>query len=300
MPVQQLNGTRIYYEVHGHGDPIVFIPGIAVSHGMWAPQVETFSRTNRVILYDVRGTGRSGPMTWATRLTDHARDLAALLRFLQIERAVVCGVSFGGVIAQRFALDYPHRCRALVLVDTFSELDPADSEEAALILMTWLASPLFLLPKSWLTPMVLNMYSRWPFAQRHLRGEIPKIRGLDAVKTRWMIRSVNLTGELNRIQVPCLGIVGGESDLAIRLMQRVVDAIPGASLERIPHAFDPTSLTGREDFDRLLDHFLQSLGATAQGEQARGPLQQAMKNAGRAARGNIICFHPRREANGKT
>ncbi|WP_187147817.1 alpha/beta fold hydrolase [Heliomicrobium modesticaldum] len=300
MPVQQLNGTRIYYEVYGHGDPIIFIPGIAVSHGMWAPQVETFSRTNRVILYDVRGTGRSGPMTWTTRLTDHARDLAALLRFLQIEGAVVCGVSFGGVIAQRFALDYPHRCRALVLVDTFSELDPADSEEAALIRMTWLASPLFLLPKSWLTPIILNMYSRWPFAQRHLRSEIPKIRGLDAMKTRWMIRGVNLTGELSRIQSPCLGIVGGESTLAIRLMQRVVDAIPGASLEQVPHAFDPTSLTGREDFDRLLGRFLQSLGATEQGEETSGPLSQAMKQAGRASISNVIRFRPRREAIGKS
>ncbi|MBM7866476.1 alpha/beta fold hydrolase [Heliobacterium gestii] len=259
MPVQQLNGTTIYYEVHGQGDPIVFIPGIAVSHGMWAPQVETFARTNRVILYDVRGTGRSGSMAWSTRLADHARDLASLLRFLQIDRAVICGVSFGGVIAQRFALDFPYSCRALVLVDTFSELDPRDGEEAALILMTWLASPLFLLPKGWLMPMVLNMYQSWPFAQQHLRGEVPKIRGLDAVKTRWMIRGVKLTGELGRIQCPCLGIVGAESELAIRLMERVIGAIAGATLEQVPHAFDPTSLTGREDFDRRLSRFLLSL-----------------------------------------
>ncbi|MBC9786358.1 alpha/beta fold hydrolase [Heliobacterium chlorum] len=260
MPVQRLNSTDIYYEIHGEGPAVVFIPGVAVSHGMWAPQVAAFQNSHQVITYDVRGTGRSGKMAWSTRIEDHARDLASLLRFLKIKEAAVCGVSFGGVIAQRFALNYPRLCRALILVDTFSELKPRDREEASLWLMTWLASPMFLLPKPWLTSILMDFYEPWPYAQQVLRAEVPKIRGLDAVKTRWMIRKVDFTRTLAQIQCPCLGIVGGESELAIRMMKRLIKAIPDASLQVVPDSFDPTSLCQREEFNCLLADFFHRIG----------------------------------------
>ncbi|KAB2953095.1 alpha/beta fold hydrolase [Heliorestis acidaminivorans] len=256
MPIVALNGTSLYYEIHGQGLPLVFIPGIAVSHGMWAPQRDKFSKTHQVILYDIRGTGRSGPLSWSNRVEDLSRDLSQLLHYLGIKKAAICGLSFGGVIAQRFALDYPQKCSALILVDTFSELRPRDLEEGSLWLMTWLASPMFLLPKDWLTKMVLRFYQQWPLALQCLEKEMKKVRGLEAMKTRWLVRDVNYTEQLEKISCPSLGIVGDQSDLAIRMMKRITDAIPQAELRIVSDSFDPTSLCQREAFDDLLLNFL--------------------------------------------
>ncbi|QGG48769.1 alpha/beta fold hydrolase [Heliorestis convoluta] len=256
MPLVSLNGVSLYYEVHGHGLPLVFIPGIAVSHGMWAPQRDSFCKSHQVILYDVRGTGRSSSLTWSCQVEDLSRDLSQLLYHLGIKKAAICGLSFGGVIAQRFALDYPQKCGALILVDTFSELSPRDLEEGALWLMTWLASPMFLMPKPWLTKMVLSYYRHWPLAVHCLEKEMQKVRGLDAMKTRWLVRKVNYTEELRSISCPCLGIVGDRSNLAIRLMEKITNAIGGATLQVVPQAFDPTSLSQREAFDKLVSQFL--------------------------------------------
>jgi pimeloyl-ACP methyl ester carboxylesterase len=78
--------------------------------------VEVFAKSWCVIRYDIRGHGKSAFPTGEKYA--HADDLAALLEYLSIPRAVVVGQSLGGEIAINFALRYPHRIRRLVLADT--------------------------------------------------------------------------------------------------------------------------------------------------------------------------------------
>ena len=107
-----LAGSHLYYEVHGTGRPLVLIHGGNLDAGMWDDDVPVLAKTFRVITYDVRPYGRSGPAT-----PDYAwhEDLRALLDHLKIERADLVGLSLGARLAINFALAYPSRVDRLVL-----------------------------------------------------------------------------------------------------------------------------------------------------------------------------------------
>lgn len=128
MPYAEVNGQRLYFEdTGGEGPPIVFSHGFLMDHEMFAPQVEAFRGTHRVITWDERGFGETEfdgqPFTY----WDSARDLFGLLDHLGIERAVLAGMSQGGYLSLRAALLAPDRVRALILIDT--QAPPEDPDK---------------------------------------------------------------------------------------------------------------------------------------------------------------------------
>ncbi len=128
MAEAELNGVRIYYTESGEGLPYVFCNGLGGnSAGFVAEDLPWYAGRFRTVAWDQRGLGQSGP-AGKYSLPLYAADLAALLDHLEIERAVVHGVSWGGVLTQRFALDYPDRCAAIVLDSTSSEVNVGASE----------------------------------------------------------------------------------------------------------------------------------------------------------------------------
>jgi pimeloyl-ACP methyl ester carboxylesterase len=120
-----INGTNIYYEVSGHGEPLILIHSLLMHSGMWDDQVTAFQDRYQVIRYDLSGFGQSKPPITAS----DADDLNALMQQLGIERAHVLGLSIGAEIALGFALAYPQRVKSLILVS--SGLDGFAYSEAA-------------------------------------------------------------------------------------------------------------------------------------------------------------------------
>lgn len=110
------------YETCGEGSPLVLTHGLGGNLSYWDEVGKECARHHSVLRWDVRGSGASdhppGPYTPAML----AQDLARLLDTLDMDRAHLVGVSMGGVISQRFALDFPDRVRSLVLVSTSSEV----------------------------------------------------------------------------------------------------------------------------------------------------------------------------------
>lgn len=134
MPTAHLSNTDLFYTDDGAGNPLVFIHGLGATHGMFEPQIETFSRTHRVICPDTRGNGQSGRLTGpvSTVLDRQCDDLAELLDRLGIQRTVLCGVSYGGVFTFHFALRHPDRLAAMVVVDSFGDTRITSPGEALL------------------------------------------------------------------------------------------------------------------------------------------------------------------------
>ncbi|MBI1891712.1 MAG: alpha/beta fold hydrolase [Burkholderiales bacterium] len=119
MPIAQVNGINLYYEVAGSGEPVVFIPGLAVTTELWLFQTAFFKNEFQTISYDPRGAGRSDKPQGPYSMQDFSKDLNDLLDDLEIEQPVnLVGASMGGVIAQAFIHDYPHRVKRLVLACT--------------------------------------------------------------------------------------------------------------------------------------------------------------------------------------
>ena len=119
MPFARTNDIETYYERHGDGTPIVFVHGGWVDHRLWGPQVDSLSDSYEVIVYDIRGHGRTGASNERRYTMDlFAADLKALVDALVLERPVICGLSLGGMIAQTYAARYNQHLRALILADT--------------------------------------------------------------------------------------------------------------------------------------------------------------------------------------
>ena len=115
------DGFQIFYESRGEGEPLVLIPGFASGAWAWDWQVEDLSKQFRVVTFDPRGISRSkidDGKSPASSMRDFAEDILRLLDYLKIERAHLLGASFGGFVAQEFALAFPDRLKKLILACT--------------------------------------------------------------------------------------------------------------------------------------------------------------------------------------
>jgi pimeloyl-ACP methyl ester carboxylesterase len=115
MPFAENDGTKIYWDESGSGEPVLLIMGLGWASNMWHRTRPALAERYRTIAFDNRGAGRSdvppGPYVMATM----AADAAAVLDAAGLESAHLIGASMGGMIAQEFALQYPKRVRSLLL-----------------------------------------------------------------------------------------------------------------------------------------------------------------------------------------
>lgn len=118
MPYAENNGTKIYWEADGAGEPILMIMGLGYTHDMWHRTRPVLAKHYRLILFDNRGVGKSDAPAGPYSILQMADDAAAVLSAAGVDAAHVIGVSMGGMIAQELALKYPSRVRKLVLACT--------------------------------------------------------------------------------------------------------------------------------------------------------------------------------------
>ncbi len=121
MQFIETGDLKVCYELKGSGYPIVLIMGLTAGMDWWDPGlVDALSEKYRVLMFDNRGAGRTvTPEEGDFSIEMFARDTAALMGKLGIERAHVFGFSMGGIIAQALALEYPEKVSKLVLGGTF-------------------------------------------------------------------------------------------------------------------------------------------------------------------------------------
>lgn len=117
MSTVETNGTETYYEDYGDGQPIVVLHGATADHQVWAEQLQPLTDDYRVILYDLRGHGKTGGSDLERYTVDtYADDLAAFIEALDLTQPVVLGHSLGGFIGYAFADAYPGKLSALITV----------------------------------------------------------------------------------------------------------------------------------------------------------------------------------------
>jgi len=113
----------IYYEVHGQGRPLVLLNGIMMNTLSWAEHIPRLKDHYQVIVYDMRDQGQSARLEEGYDIGVHAEDLKKLLDHLNIEKAHILGVSYGGQVALIFSLKFPEMVDRLVLANTSTYVD---------------------------------------------------------------------------------------------------------------------------------------------------------------------------------
>jgi 3-oxoadipate enol-lactonase len=115
MPVDQVNGVGLYWERAGSGPRLLFCNGSGATLEVVRPFLSSFGAKFDVLAWDYRGMGRSAPLTGPYTMADLAADTAGLLEMAGWTTCRVLGVSFGGMVAQEFAVTYPERVERLAL-----------------------------------------------------------------------------------------------------------------------------------------------------------------------------------------
>jgi 3-oxoadipate enol-lactonase len=238
MPFTEVNGQSVaYYDTGGPGEVVVLSHGFLMDHSMFDLQVAALSPELRVITWDQRGCGGTvarGPFSF----WDSARDLIGLLDHLQVERAVVVGLSQGGFVALRAALLEPQRIAGLVLLATQAGLeDPRDSQP---LIDSWMSAG----PSTVAETLATNLLGPgdWPeWIQKW--SDLP-IEQLD-LAYRCLIRRDDITGRLREIRCPAL-VLHGTADTAIpfeksrNLLERLGGPTTVIAVPEAPHALSIT------------------------------------------------------------
>lgn len=161
MPTIETNGIETYYEDYGSGHPIVVLHGATADHQVWAEQLQPLTDDYRVILYDLRGHGKTGGSDHDRYTLDrYENDLAAFVDALGLNQPTVLGHSLGGMIGYAFADAHPEKLSTLITVgsatpETFSAKEwlfrsvstrvifPIMGNERVLNTVVWAQSKLF-------------------------------------------------------------------------------------------------------------------------------------------------------------
>lgn len=116
-----VNGIRMYYEVHGSGEPLVLLHGAFMTiTNNWDGWINELSKTRKVIAVEMQGHGRTADIQRDINDENLADDVAALLTHLKIQRADLMGYSMGGGVAMQCAIRHPDKVRkAVILSSTF-------------------------------------------------------------------------------------------------------------------------------------------------------------------------------------
>lgn len=254
-------------------DAVVLLHSLGTDHRLWEPQLEPLSAEHRVLAPDSRGHGASG---WpdgagtanasaangsaALAIDDWTADLARLLDHAGVERAVLVGVSMGGVQALAFALRHPNRTTGLVLADTFAELD-ADLAATKIGGMSDGARSLGM-------PAYADGYVAETFTTDPRVGGAVDVRdaiaGMSVEAYAASVRAcfgVTLGARLGEIDSPTLVLWGDRDAKTPRpLAERIAADVPGAILREVPDAGHLSNLENPAAFTAaVLEHLAEAM-----------------------------------------
>jgi len=264
MPLHKINGQWIHYEDTG-GDigPLVLAHGLLMDGEMFAPQIEGCRSSCRIITWDARCHGETENTDDPFTYWDLADDLRGLLDHLGIEKAVIGGMSQGGFIALRFALQHPERVSALLLLGTQAGVeDPEKVATYQVMLDVWEAEGLNEQLAETIAAILLG--NEWPGRHPWIAKWRQKPRSLLRPAFQALAGRDDIHNRLGEIKAPAL-VIHGTADAAIdievarELSRGLPNSRPLVAIEGGGHA---SNLTHPELVNRAVQQFIGELLVT--------------------------------------
>jgi pimeloyl-ACP methyl ester carboxylesterase len=243
----------------GSGPPLVLIPGLQGRWEYMRPAVDALAHSFRVLTFSLDAVA-------GMDLDSYARQVADVLEQKGIERATICGVSFGGLIAARFASQYPSRCEALVLASTPRPALRLRRRHQFYLKAPWIFGLLFLAETPWrLRPEIRaampDARERRGFTMNGIRTLFGAPISLSRMASRArLITSANLEPDCARITAPTL-IVTGEPHLdhvvPVDGSSVYLRLIPNARAMVLPATGHLGSVTRPREFAAIVRDFVE-------------------------------------------
>jgi 3-oxoadipate enol-lactonase len=238
MPTAKINGLEVYFERAGHGPPLLFLNGSGATLQSSAPIIEQFRRHFDVVAHDQRGLGRTAIPPAPYTMADYAADAAALLDHVGWATSAVVGISFGGMVAQEYAVTFPERITRLALLCTSSggaggasyplhelaERTPAQQAAIGPTLLDTRFTPEWLATHPHDRALLEARAARPPSTGERRRGELEQLEAR---------RHHDVWGRLPKVTVPTLVACGRYDGVApLANGEAIASRIPAAELRR--------------------------------------------------------------------
>jgi pimeloyl-ACP methyl ester carboxylesterase len=268
MPVVNVNGTQLYYEAAGRGQPMLFIHGMCGDASVWADQVRRLSPHFRCVAYDRRGHSHSPLGEIAKRTVElHADDAAQLIMELGLAPCMVVGSSGGARVATDLIRRYPRLVKGAVLSEPPLMALAPDGGKAFI---------------EQIKPAIETAVARggpraavdafFEFACPGLWRTLPETRRDVPYRANAAELFADLAmppyqitrDDLAQIRVPCLVIRGSESDPSLRTIAGILaESIPGARLVELEGSGHVTYAEKPAEFAAAVQSFADQISATS-------------------------------------
>lgn len=255
------NNITLSYNDYGKGEiPILFIHGFPFNKSSWQPQLDFLKATNRVIAYDIRGFGNSTNDDKEISMSLLADDLIKFMDALQINKAIVCGLSMGGYILLNAISRYPKRFEAIILSDTQCIADSFEAKEKRFKTIKQIEA-------DGITDFTSAFVSTI-FCKESLKNKnelVAKIKDVILSTSQKIIVATlyalaqrhEMCSWLGKISIPVL-IICGKEDAVTPLIQSefILNKIPNSILHSINEAGHMSNIEQPDEFNKHLNSFI--------------------------------------------
>jgi pimeloyl-ACP methyl ester carboxylesterase len=259
MPKQKIGDINLYYEIHGDGEPILFIHGLGSSSRDWELQVPIFSESHLVVLYDVRGHGKSDKPAGPYSMMLFAQDTIALIKALDIAPVHVVGISMGGMIGLQLGVSAPELVKSLVVVNSGPEMVVRTMKDWFQVMQRQLLMRVFGLRKTAevlserMFPKEEHEDIRKMFVARWIENDPRAYREAFQAIVGWTV-----VDQLQTIQCPVLVVAADEDYTPVESKAAYVKLLPQGELVVIEDSRHATPVEKPEEFNRVIMRFLMN------------------------------------------
>jgi pimeloyl-ACP methyl ester carboxylesterase len=257
------NEIDVDYRDTGSGVPVIFIHAFPLNQTMWDDQLVALRTQCRVITLDLRGFGSTVAPPGPYQMGQMASDVRGLMSALDIDRAVLVGLSMGGYVSLAFYRDYPESVLAMVLADTRAKADTPEARERRLKSATKAETEGAHAVAADMIPLLVGrttLESRPSIVER-VRAMIEANSPVGiAGAQRGMAERPDSTPLLEALDLPTLILVGAEDTLtSVAEAENLCDGIRGARLRVIPGAGHLSNMEQPAEFNSALMDFIKLL-----------------------------------------
>ncbi len=258
-----IQGKNMHYEVYGQGEPLVILNGIMMSTGSWTSFVDAFSENNKLVLVDFIDQGQSDKLEDQYSQDLHVEMLNELFDKLNLGKVHLLGISYGGEVAQRFALKHEDKLLSLILANTTSYTNKILED----IGDGWVHAAKTHNGSKFFKATMPYIYSP-EFYEENIRWLHEREKAFSqATKAEWyegfirLVRSaegLDNRGEISKIKVPTL-IIGAEYDATtpIRYQEEMQKQIPNSRLVVIKGSGHASMYEKPYEFTSIVIGFIQ-------------------------------------------